>query len=1031
MASATVAAGPGVPAGQDIQEHKNAAFHAVRHFRSAWKIRPRRQLSPDFAPRSRDIAKETDIPDRCVEPADKSRRSHDRDFRSVLRPDGRPRPRISQWRISAFATAAVLAAILGMGMTIANVGLLQWGVLALAAAVVLLTTLVWSAVLAPQRRRAARAVGPDDTATFPAAVVPGEVEQLAGLGIWSFDRRTREFSWSTGAFRMFGLSEAAGIPKPDAMAGFVHADDRRRWREACRQALAAGAELRIEYRWLRPDGRQIRVFAQGRAYRDRKGAIAGLSGIVQDITDLHAIRQALQASETRFRDLAHLSSDWIWETDAEHRLVSMSDARGPLADDWSRSMIGHRRWETPAHDLPITDWSVCRHACERHESFENIELSQVDLEGKVHHQSISGRPMYDASGEFIGYRGIGRNITREKRQRLLLELEGDISAILREQTEPALVIEAALRIVCDKFGWIGGIHFECHGRVVRKRVHHGHGSEFADMIAALPDEIPFSAGSIEEQGCRGTSAAWNIDPASCPAFASRYRAQALGVRASFTVGLRNQVGHPAGILLFLSPIATRSEIFFEQVAEVLSRTLSLFLQRKAAEQRLTRASMRDALTGLSNRAHILQQIETHLRRGTPTALLYVDLDRYKLINDTLGHSAGDKALGEIARRLSETAGPGHAVGRMGGDEFIVLVSPADSRDDVEALGRRILQAIERPLVLSNRAFFLSASIGIAFSPEDANDAQALIRCADAAMYQVKSVGRSDVRFFTGGVSDTRAMQLQLLAEMPQAIEHGQVELHYQPIIDISARTVTGYEALLRWHHPTHGLLLPDQFLPVAEQHRSIREIGLWSIQRALEDRIHLGIDTWPGLTVSVNVSALQFNEDDFLATLNGLMLDLDFPPQLLRLELTESAFIENPQRAAVLIGDLRRLGVQVIVDNFGTGYASLSYLKNLPVDGLKIDHTFIQNLPSDRGNAAIVQAITAMAGKLGMQAVAEGVETPGELHELRLLACEQVQGALISCPLPLPELAGFLETMPALRRMHHVRDDDLLHTHAV
>ncbi len=934
-------------------------------------------------------------------------------------------------RISILGAATILAAALGAGMTIADDGLLQWGVLALAVAVALLAALVWSAVLAPQRRRSARIIETNGATGSCAAIVPEEVERLAGLGTWSFDRRRRIFRWSAGALHLFGLSETAGVPTPDAMAGFVHADDRRRWREAHRQALAAGTELRIEYRWLRPDGRQIRVFAQGQAHRNPRGAVAGLSGIVQDITDLHAIRQALQASETRYRDLAHLSSDWIWETDVEHRLVSLSDARGPLADDWARSMVGRRRWEMPAYDLPITDWTACRDACERHEPFENLELSQVDLHGEVHHQSISGRPMYDAHGGFAGYRGIGRDITREKRQRMLLELEGEISAILRERTEPAQVIEAVLRIVCDRFGWIGGVHLECRGRAVQKREHHGHGAGFADMIAALPDEIPISEGSLEERGCRGTSGPWDTDPLSHSAFAIRYRAHALGIRAGFLVTLRNQTGHPAGLLLFLSPIATRSEVFFGQVAEVLSRTLSLFLQRKAAEQRLTRASMRDALTGLSNRAHILQQIEARLRKGSPTALLYVDLDRYKLINDTLGHSAGDKALGEIARRLSETAGPGHAVGRMGGDEFIILVSPATGRNDVEALGRRILEAIERPLVLSNRAFFLSASIGIAFSPEDANDAQALIRCADAAMYQVKSVGRSDVRFFTGGISDTRAMQLQLLAEMPQAIEHGQIELHYQPIINISERTVTGYEALLRWHHPTHGLLLPDQFLPVAEQHRSIREIGLWSIHRALEDRMHLGIDTWPGLTVSVNVSALQFNEDDFLSTLNALMLDLHFPPQLLRLELTESAFIENPQRAAVLIGDLRRLGVQVIVDNFGTGYASLSYLKNLPVDGLKIDHTFIQNLPSDRGNAAIVQAITAMAGKLGMQAVAEGVETPGELHELRLLACEQVQGALISCPIPLPELAGFLETMPALRRMHHVRNDDLLHTHAI
>jgi EAL domain-containing protein (putative c-di-GMP-specific phosphodiesterase class I) len=311
---------------------------------------------------------------------------------------------------------------------------------------------------------------------------------------------------------------------------------------------------------------------------------------------------------------------------------------------------------------------------------------------------------------------------------------------------------------------------------------------------------------------------------------------------------------------------------------------------------------------------------------------------------------------------------------------------------------------------------------VAISPDDGSDAALLIKCADSAMYRVKSEGRNDVRFFTGGMSDERSEQLQLAGEMPLAMQRGEVDLHYQPILEVGDRRVIGFEALLRWQHPTRGLLMPDRFLPVAEQSNLIREIGTWALRRAIDDRIELGLDTWPDATVSVNISARQFTEDGFLASLNALMNERGFPPRLLQLELTESAFIEHPERTVTLIAELRRLGVRVIIDNFGTGYASLSYLKNLPVNGLKIDQVFVRGLPDDRGNAAIVQAITTLCAKLGLQAMAEGVETVEELKALRSLECDRLQGTLISEPLPYRRLAGFLETLPEVRRMHLVHD---------
>ena len=409
-----------------------------------------------------------------------------------------------------------------------------------------------------------------------------------------------------------------------------------------------------------------------------------------------------------------------------------------------------------------------------------------------------------------------------------------------------------------------------------------------------------------------------------------------------------------------------------------------------------------------------------LTANEPCAVLYVDLDKYKIINDTLGHSVGDQVLIEVARRFKQTIRKIDVAGRIGGDEFILLLSQISDRAGIESIAREILAAIEKPFILSNRAYFLSASIGVAIAPENGNDGKVLIRCADNAMYRVKSAGRNDVLFFTGDMSDERTEQLELTAELPLALKRGEVTLYYQPILDVTDRKVACIEALMRWNHPKKGLLLPDKFLPIAEQSNLIRELGFWAIQRAIDDHISLGLTAQGDAAVSVNISVRQLTEEGFLGAIADLLQEKQFPAEKLRLELTESSFIENPERTIQLIMDLRRIGIKIIIDNFGTGYASLSYVKNLPVDGIKIDRAFITNLATDRGNAAIVQAVSTLAHKLGMQVMAEGVETALELKALRSLDCSQIQGTLISEPLPIEGIREFLETLPSLRQMHVV-----------
>jgi diguanylate cyclase (GGDEF)-like protein len=851
----------------------------------------------------------------------------------------------------------------------------------------------------------------------------GVAESLAVLGSWVYDVADDRFYWSEGAYRVFGVDPSASAPAPRTFFASVHPEDRTRWQDAHRRGIKGAREIRIEYRYVKADREQIWVRSVARPERDRNGRTVRLAGIVQDISAMRAMAQQLAASEAKFRDLTQLSADWVWETDLEHRQSFLSDSVVAALGDWVRGGIGKRRWEMPTVDFPKADWDGHRADLAAYKPFEDFQYTLLDPNGDVHHVSLSGRPIFDEGGRFLGYRGVGRNVTRERQQQMLLQIESEMASIMREQTEPERVITALIITLCGVMGWAGGAHLVqipgTHALAVRERWGY---PTFTRMIADLPAQLPLTRDSVEGRAWTSGEPVWVQDIDAEPEFGERYRAGRIGQRAAFLAPILDENQSVLSALLFFSPVSFRAEQFLNQMAEILSRTLSLYLQRKNAEKRLLHASLHDALTGLPNRVYLTHQLEAKLRNEEAAAVLYVDLDRYKLINDTLGHSIGDQVLIEVARRMREAIRPQDVAGRIGGDEFILLLSDLAEPDRIEAIARKVLDAIEKPFVLMNRAYFLSASIGVAVAQVDGRDAQLLIKCADSAMYRVKSEGRNGVRFFAGDMSDERSDLLQLGAEFPLALQRGEVDLYYQPVLAVGERRIVGVEGLMRWRHPIRGLLLPEKFLPAAEQSNLVREIGLWAIRRALDDRVAIGLDRYEDVAISVNISPRQLNEEGFLAQLNALLAERDFPPKLLRLELTENALIDNSDKTVALLAELRRLGVKVIIDNFGTGYASLSYLKNLPVDGLKIDRTFIRGLPADRGNAAIIQAITTLAGKLGLQAMAEGVESAAEMRALRSYDCDRMQGSFISEPLPLPQLKEFLEALPQLRQMHLVRD---------
>jgi diguanylate cyclase (GGDEF)-like protein len=416
------------------------------------------------------------------------------------------------------------------------------------------------------------------------------------------------------------------------------------------------------------------------------------------------------------------------------------------------------------------------------------------------------------------------------------------------------------------------------------------------------------------------------------------------------------------------------------------------------EQRITQLAFNDVLTGLPNRSMFQQQLD-HLFRTLEGdegmfALHCLDLDQFKVINDTLGHPAGDTLLIEAGQRVQHAA-RGHFVARLGGDEFVVLQTVGEDRDAIDKLARRILEEMAQPLVIDGNEFAPSTSIGIAIAPQDADDGETLLRNADLALYRAKEAGRGTYAFFEESLNQRAQQRRQLETDLRLAVERSEFELYYQPLFDLEQNRICSFEALIRWNHPTRGLISPAEFVPIAEDTGLIVPIGAWVVRQACAQAAK-----WPKhVRVAVNVSAVQFHRGSLNETILLALADSGLEPARLEVEITESIFLEGGESTLRLLHSLRSLGIRVALDDFGTGYSSLSYLQSFPFDKLKIDRSFIHNLLTRDGASAIVRAITELAHALNIETTAEGVEETAQLMELRAHGCSSVQGFLFAEPM--------------------------------
>ena len=717
-----------------------------------------------------------------------------------------------------------------------------------------------------------------------------------------------------------------------------------------------------------------------------------------------AIREGLQRSQDteaalrRFRTALDASADMVLLIDIRrHRFIDFNESvckqLGFSREELMRTGPGHIRVDTPNEVLDRefedlvasamrSDFAVATYRRKDGSTFP------VEVRRTVH-DTPEGPILVVAA------RDLSERQAAEERQAVLARYREALARFGQEalgKREPGELVAEAIQAVAEGLGAEAVLYVEPGPQPGELVLRAGFGYQ-SEVLAAAPGNAIETAFSSSEPFVGSGSAlpfAW---------------ARAYGSAAVVAVRGDNSVRGALCVLSRAEDAYWADELGFLRTATSL---LSTGLQRIDSERRLAYLAQFDPLTGLANRTLLAdrfgQMIAQAKRSGRPLSVLFIDLDDFKLVNDRLGHAAGDLLLCQVALRLQGAVRAGDTVGRISGDEFAVVLGDLASADDAALVAQKILERLAEPVALAGEQTFVTGSVGIAGFPTDGQDVETLLGAADAAMYRAKQSGRNGFEFYTTEITQRTRARAQLAFELRHALERNEFALAYQPKFDLASGKACGAEALLRWKHPQRGLVPPEEFIPVLEDTGLIVQVGEWVIRRACED-----IKGWIAageqpLPVAVNLSARQFRARDLDNRIRSLVAAAGVDPALIELEITESQLMQDPEHAVRILRSLRDGGIRIAIDDFGTGYSSLAYLTRFPVKALKIDRSFVADVFSDHADAAIVRTIIEMAHQLGFTVIAEGVETDRQAAFLRQFGCEQAQGFLFAPPMPASEL---------------------------
>jgi diguanylate cyclase (GGDEF)-like protein/PAS domain S-box-containing protein len=718
----------------------------------------------------------------------------------------------------------------------------------------------------------------------------------------------------------------------------------------------------------------------------------------RDVTDSHEAEVAMRVSEARFRSLVQRSYDVIAVCDPTGTVLYVTPSVEEVLGYKPEEIIGTNGYDfiRPAERDEL-EASLGR-LVEGTSPQRAVEFEAVHKDGSLRYVELVPTNLVDdpaVGGIVLNV----RDITERKRAEEELRLLQTIVLAVDEAADLGTALEVTVQRVCDVTGWACGAAWTpvpdgsalqlrrswCRDDPGLKAFSEGRHTLELPLGVGLPGRV---------WACGEPSISTNVDVADDSA-----RKAGLAVGVAVPVLAEREV--VAVLELFNTAAGSDDRRVVSLVATVASQ-LGTVIERKRAQERLAHQALHDPLTALPNRALFLDRLALALarlrRRRSSLVVLFADVDRFKLVNDSLGHDAGDRLLVTLSRRLREVLRPGDTLARFGGDEFAVLCEDVPE-DDVVGIAERMMEALAEPLTTGGREVFASVSVGIAVTQDPDQRPEALLRDADAAMYLAKDRGRARFELFDEAMRDESTERLLLENALRRAPERGELRALYQPIVRLTDGSMVAAEALVRWDHPERGLLEASQFVPLAEETGIIVPVGAWMLDEACRQAA-----SWSGdgdaAAVSVNLSARQLSRPDLVDVVDRALRESGLNPDRLWLEITESVLMEDPDAAVNALERLRALGVHLSVDDFGTGYSSLAYLRRFPVDALKVDRSFVAGLGRDPEDSAIVEAVVSMAHSLGLSVIAEGVETDGQLARLRDLGCELAQGFYFAAPVP-------------------------------
>jgi diguanylate cyclase (GGDEF)-like protein/PAS domain S-box-containing protein len=833
------------------------------------------------------------------------------------------------------------------------------------------------------------------------------------------------FYVNDAALQMSGLPDIEAARRVKVQDFFFLEDQRFITQDFLPRALREGnAEVEIRFRHFQT-GQPIWMLYNVFAIHDSRGNTAGWATVSRNITDRKNTEDTLLISEQRFRNYMDNAPTVAWMKDAAGRYVYVSGAYERRFGISREEALGHTDFDLWPRSLAEKFQETDRRALEDNKVCDVVEQS-VNADGSESWWRNFKFPFHDLSGSsHVG--GIGLDITEQKRSdakilrltQVYAALSHCNQAIVRCHDEAALFAE-----ICRDTVEFGGMEMVWIGLIDTAVAKVKPAAAFGSGIAYL-DGLAISIRSCDPDGNGPTGIAirenhpvWCQDFQHDPRTARWHeRAERFGWRASASLPLYRR-GDVIGTLnLYTATVNAFDDTtrdLLEKITADISAALDRFVsesQHKKDEARIQYLANFDALTGLPNRTQLVDHLKYALslakRSHGSVALMFIDLDRFKDINDTLGHSAGDAVLIEVARRLRATLREEDTASRLGGDEFIVILAEVDMRGATH-VAEKLLHAIAAPYRLDDYDLVLTASIGITLCPDDGVELETLSRNADTAMYRAKSEGRHCYRFFTAEMQAEAIRNMQLIHALRFALERGQLEVRYQPQHTIRHSRMIGVEALLRWRHPELGRVAPSEFIAVAEDCGLILPIGEWVLQTAVR-QVKRWMDAgYPPITVAVNLSAAQFRHPGLPDMVSHILGAEGLPARYLELELTESVAMHDPANAIAVMNQMHERGIRMSIDDFGTGYSSLNYLKKFKVYRLKIDRSFVRDLKTDAEDRAIVSAVVSMARSLGMKTIAEGVETAEQLDFLRELGCDEAQGFFFSKPMPAEAIEAML-----------------------